>query len=120
MVATLAQPPPSRRLSYADVRFRVEDTSPRDVCRLAQFEERLCGSDGRYHTTSSPVIQPVVEPQAPADGHTGVEHLAVTWDKIRAADSELASAMMEMATRYGYHLDPSMHPQSLDTSVFKA
>jgi len=34
-------------------RFRVEDTSPRAVCRLAMLPERLCGSDGRYHTTSS-------------------------------------------------------------------
>jgi len=36
-------------------RFRVEDTSPRAVCRLAMLPERLCGSDGRYHTTSSKV-----------------------------------------------------------------
>jgi hypothetical protein len=38
-----------------DRRFRVEDTSPRAVCRLARLPERLCGSDGRYHTTSSKV-----------------------------------------------------------------
>lgn len=49
---------------FADIRFRVEDTSPRDVCRLAEFPERLCGSDGRFHTTSSKVVQPIVEPRA--------------------------------------------------------
>ena len=28
--------------------------------------------------------------------------------------------MKEMTRRYGYHLDPAMHPQSLDTSTFRA
>ena len=28
--------------------------------------------------------------------------------------------MKEMTRRYGYHLDPAMHPQSLDTSAFRA
>ena len=31
---------------------------------------------------SSKVIQPIVEPAAPADGHTGVEHLQATWEAI--------------------------------------
>ena len=41
---------------YADARFRVEDTSPRDVCRAGGVTERVCGSDGRHHTTSSKVL----------------------------------------------------------------
>lgn len=105
---------------YADVRFKVEETSPRDVCRLAQFPERLCGSDGRFHTTSSKVVQPVVEPHAPADNHTGAEHLVATWKKIEELDPPLAAEMKAMTTRYGYHLDPAMHPQSLSTSEFRA
>ena len=105
---------------YADARFRVEDTSPRDVCRLARFPERICGSDGRFHTTSSKVIQPVVEPRAPADGHTGVDHLAASWAAIEAADGALAADMKAMTTRYGYHHDPALHPQSLSTEAFRA
>ena len=57
---------------------------------------------------------------APADGHTGVAHLAATWDDITAADPQLSRAMAEMTRRYGYHMDPAKHPQSLDTSAFKA
>lgn len=106
--------------AYADIRFKVEETSPRDVCRLAQFPERICGSDGRYHTTSSKVIQPIVEPQAPSDGHTASENLAVNWDMIEKLDSKLAADMKDMTARYGYHLDPAMHPQSLSTSAFRA
>lgn len=47
----------------ADARFKVEETSPRDVCRAAGFDERLCASDGSYHTTSSTLIQPIIEPK---------------------------------------------------------
>mmetsp|Transcript_9015 Transcript_9015/g.11815 ORF Transcript_9015/g.11815 Transcript_9015/m.11815 type:complete len:468 (+) Transcript_9015:24-1427(+) len=105
---------------YADVRFRVEDTSPRVVCRLAMFSPRICESDGRYHTTSSKVIQPIVEPQAPQDGHTGVDHLVATWDKIAELDTSLVSEMQAMTKRYGYSLDPADHPQSLSTEAFRA
>lgn len=105
---------------YADVRFRVEDVSPRDTCRLANFSEQLCGSDGRYHTTSSKVIQPIVEPKAPADGHTTAENLAASWSEIEKLDPKLAEAMKAMTQRYGYHLDPAMHPQSLSTEAFRA
>ena len=105
---------------YADLRFRVEDTSPRAVCRLAMFDEYICGSQGEYHTTSSKVIQPVVEPQAPADNHTGTDHLKASWEEIQAMDADLAAEMKEMTRRYGYHLDPAMHPQSLSTAVFRA
>ena len=37
---------------YADARFRVEDTAPRDVC--GSETERVCGSDGRHHDPSRP------------------------------------------------------------------
>ena len=50
--------------TFADIRYRVEDMSPRDACRLAMFDERICGSDGRFHTTSSKVIQPIVRGNA--------------------------------------------------------
>lgn len=54
----------NRRLErIADARFKVEETSPRDVCRAAGFDERLCASDGSYHTTSSKVVQPIIEPK---------------------------------------------------------
>jgi hypothetical protein len=45
------------------------------------------------------VIQPVVEPQAPADGHTGVDHLMASWSDISALDEALARKMKEMTTR---------------------
>jgi hypothetical protein len=80
---------------------QVEHVSPRDVCRLARFPERICGSDGRFHTTTSKVIQPVVEPQAPADGHTGVEHLLASWDAIKDLDPGLASDMQAMTAVCG-------------------
>ena len=101
-------------------RYRVEDTSPRDVCRLAEFPEKICGSDGRFHTTSSKIIQPIVEPQAPADQHTSVAHLVASWAKIEALDKTLAAEMKAMTTRYGYHLDAAKHPQSLSTEAFRA
>ena len=106
--------------TYADVRFRVEDTSPRTVCRLAMFEEELCSSYGQYHTTSSKEIQPIVEPRAPADNHTGADHLRASWESIEELDTKLADEMKAMTRRYGYHLDAAMHPQSLSTAVFRA
>lgn len=39
---------------------------------------------------------------------------------IAGVDTQLAKRMQEMTARYGYNLDPAMHPQSLDTSAFKA
>jgi hypothetical protein len=105
---------------YLFDRFRVEDTSPRTLCRLAMFPARICESDGRYHTTSSKVIQPIVEPQAPTDGHTGVDHLVADWDKIAKLDEQLVKEMQEMTRRYGYSLDPADHPQSLSTEAFRA
>ena len=75
--------------------------SPRAVCRLARFPERICGSDGRFHTTTSKVIQPIVEPSAPADGHTGSDHLAATWAAIEALDPALSAQMQAMTTVRG-------------------
>ena len=39
---------------------------------------------------------------------------------ISGVDAELCKRMKEMTVRYGYSLDPAKHPQSLDTSAFKA
>ena len=61
-----------------------------------------------------------MEPHAPADGHTASENLRASWAAIEQLDEELAEKMKSMTRRYGYHLDPAMHPQSLDTSSFRA
>ena len=113
--------------AYADARFRVEDTSPRDVCRLAGVTERVCGSDGRHHTTSSKVLQPVVEPQLPRgvdplDPQSVVLHLHAdaTWPAIAELDAALERTARAMSARYGYNDDPRYHPQSLDTTDFRA
>jgi len=50
--------------------------------------------------TDAQVIQPVVEPQAPADGHTGVDRLAASWEAIAKLDPALVEAMQAMTTRY--------------------
>ena len=41
----------------------------------------------------------MVEPQAPADGHTGVESLAASWVAIDALDSKLVKEMQAMTAR---------------------
>jgi hypothetical protein len=33
-------------------RFRIEDTSVRTICELAQFPDHICTSDGSFHTTT--------------------------------------------------------------------
>ena len=114
----------NRRIeTYADARFKVEETSPRDVCSLAGFPDFLCRGDGRHHATSSKVVQPIIEPRKLArDAALAVASKvpAVSWADVEALDADLAADCKAMATRYGYDLDPKYHPQSLDTSGFKA
>ena len=52
-------------------------------------------------------------------------HVQEGWESELAAieqalDAPLARDCQAMARRYGYDLDPKFHPQSLDTSGFKA
>ena len=61
-----------------------------------------------------------MEPRAPADNHTGTDHLKASWESIEELDTKLADEMKAMTRRYGYHLDAAMHPQSLSTAVFRA
>mmetsp|Transcript_11920 Transcript_11920/g.17860 ORF Transcript_11920/g.17860 Transcript_11920/m.17860 type:complete len:444 (-) Transcript_11920:82-1413(-) len=112
---------------FADARYRAEETSPRDVCKAAGFPDFLCLSDGRYHTTTSKVIQPIIEPKrlplAPDGGPPIVSDYrapSVTWDHLRKLNPGLTDRIQDLAKRYGYHLDPRYHPQGLATSAFKA
>jgi len=114
----------NRRLeTIADARFKTEETSPRDVCRVLGFPEFLCGSTGAHHATSSKVIQPILEPKplgrAEALAMTS-KVPAVSWADIEALDAQLAADCKALAAEYGYDPDPRYHPQSLDTSEFKA
>src|SRR3546814_7155419 len=83
---------------YADLRFRSEDTSPRDVCRWAGFPEETCISE---HPE-----QPVLDPTVPDDNsksssssgdksHTSTRH-EFSWaelDRSEEHTSELQSLM---------------------------
>lgn len=117
----------NRRLErIADARFRVEETSPRDICRAAGFDEILCAGDGSYHTTSSRVVQPIIEPKRRSQGDPNEASSApyhppaVSWDQLDQIDVLISSQAKEMALSYGYNLDPRFHPQSLATTEFKA
>ena len=112
---------------FAHARFLVEETSPRDVCRAAGFAELLCGADGRYHTTSSKVIQPIIEPRKipaaeidlqPPDPH--YRPPAISWADLQKSNPALTQAVIDKALAYGYNRDPRYHPQSLATTEFKA
>jgi len=109
--------------TYADARFKVEETSPRDVCVVLGFPDFLCRGDGSHHATSSKVVQPILEPRKLARAAAlAVESKtpSVSWADLEALDAGLAADCLAMAERYGYDRDPKYHPQSLDTSAFKA
>lgn len=110
----------------ADARFKVEETSPRDVCRAAGLDDVLCEGDGSFHTTSSKVIQPIIEPR-PVDPADVPERPPASyrapefgWPELEALDAGITEKARTMAERYGYRLDPRYHPQSLETRSFKA
>ena len=78
------------------------------MCRLAGVTERVCGSDGRHHTTSSKVLRPVVEPQLPRgvdplDPQSVALHLHAdaAWPAIAALDAALERTARAMSARYG-------------------
>ena len=52
---------------YADLRFRGEATSPRDVCTWARFKEELCRSNGEFSTANGTIV----EPEAAVEGGLG-------------------------------------------------
>ena len=58
--------------------------------------------------------------QRPQMDRQAAENLRASWEEIEKLDADLAEKMKAMTRRYGYHLDPAMHPQSLDTSAFRA
>ena len=45
---------------YADLRFRGETTSPRDVCTWARFRDELCRSNGEFSAANSTIVEPEV------------------------------------------------------------
>ena len=114
----------NRRLEkIADARFLVEETSPRAVCSAAGFPDFLCRGDGRHHATSSKVVQPILEPRRLARSEAlrvPSKVPAVSWADVERLDAALAAACRDLAAAYGYDADPRYHPQSLDTTAFKA
>ena len=114
----------NRRLEkIADARFLVEETSPRAVCSAAGFPDFLCRGDGRHHATSSKVVQPILEPRRLARSEAlrvPSKVPAVSWADVERHDAALAAACRNLAAAYGYDADPRYHPQSLDTTAFKA
>ena len=114
----------NRRLEkIADARFLVEETSPRAVCSAAGFPDFLCRGDGRHHATSSKVVQPILEPRRLARSEAlrvPSKVPAVSWADVERHDAALAAACRDLAAAYGYDADPRYHPQSLDTTAFKA
>ena len=114
----------NRRLEkIADARFLVEETSPRAVCSAAGFPDFLCRGDGRHHATSSKVVQPILEPRRLARSEAlrvPSKVPAVSWAAVERLAAALAAACRDLAAAYGYDADPRYHPQSLDTTAFKA
>mgnify|MGYP004346910705 CR=1 FL=1 len=101
----------------------IEETSPRAVCSAAGFPDFLCRGDGRHHATSSKVVQPILEPRRLARSEAlrvPSKVPAVSWADVERLDAALAAACRDLAAAYGYDADPRYHPQSLDTTAFKA
>ena len=110
---------------YAHVRFRVEDTSPRVLCKLADYPDWMCESDGRFHTTSADFIQPIVEPLKVSSrklfaAEQAEESLRVNWQDLEKMDAAVAEEIKKMALSYGYDLDPSKNPQNSASREFAA
>jgi hypothetical protein len=69
------------------------------------------------------VIQPILEPRRLARSEAlrvPSKVPAVSWADVERLDAALAAACRDLAAAYGYDADPRYHPQSLDTTAFKA
>lgn len=90
--------------TVANARFRVEDTSSRDICRFANFAREQCDSES---TTTK-----FEESQASmASLDVVTSHIVASWDSLEAMDENLFNEVTAMALRYGYHLDAAKYQQ---------
>jgi len=99
--------------AYADLRFRTETTSVRDLCRWAGFNSTACS----HRPLAPPLLQPTpVNRSSPSfRRYTGL-----SWAALEDADPVLAFELQVMCLQYGYPLDPDLLPQSADTFQFTA
>lgn len=136
--------------SYADLRFRSEDTSPRDVCKWSGFDHAICSRvDGISGSVVEPIAsaisgvtelssgnngdnQPVIPSPAGKKQEKGTDNnnihnnsskddiIRLQWRDLEKADAALARQIKVMCLEYGYSLDPNTHRQHAATREFTA
>ena len=95
--------------SYADARFRVEDTDPQHFCELAKFSSCQSHSDSEIDKLS---IREVDQAVSAIRSDASILNLAASWEDLKALDLRLEADVRGMALRYGYKADPLEHPQA--------
>lgn len=95
--------------SYADARFRVEDTDPRHLCELAKFTSCRLHQDGERDEASAREVDEVI---SATRSDASALNLAVSWEKLKSVDLHLEADVRITALRYGYKPDPLDHPQA--------
>jgi hypothetical protein len=94
---------------YADLRFRTETTSPRDICQWANFAAE-CHTPSSFNVTIvEPASSEIVQSTNGVDGQVNIEpaaveeFVAVNWMELEAEDNELAN---EVRGCYGISCSP--------------
>jgi len=95
--------------SYADARFRVEDTDPRHVCELAKFSSCHLHHHGKSDEASAREADEVI---SATRSDASALNLAASWEKLKSLDLHLEADVRSTALRYGYKSDPLDHPQA--------
>jgi hypothetical protein len=99
--------------SFADARFRVEDTNPRHVCELAQFTSCHAHPDSSSDSeTNKRRTREASEAVFATRSDASALNLAASWEGLKTLDGNLEADVRQMALRYGYKPDPSDHPQA--------
>jgi hypothetical protein len=96
----------------AHVRFRVEDTSLHDLCRIAKFPSEQCGAKPQVEVTALEPSSVLVNAQSTISprNHGPLNSLA-SWESLEVVDSGIFEKVREMTLRYGYLLDPAAYHQ---------
>lgn len=96
--------------SFADARFRVEDTNPRHVCELARFAS--CNLHPESETGIRRRTREASEAASATRSDASALNLATSWEGLKSLGVDLEAGVRRMALRYGYKPDPSDHPQA--------
>jgi hypothetical protein len=83
----------------ADLRYRVEDTSPRTVCALAQFSPAQCGADAMGMSVEVAPGTPGPSPELLRD--KVLRSVTTSWQVIASLDDPLEKDLRAMSARYG-------------------